>query len=188
MKYLEARFSFAKTPDFVKDLLVACLAELGFESFVENDDATIVAYIQSQLFDELKLKDFISDFDFKDKIAKGFTALAENDGPYLVHCTEGKDRTGFVCMLLEALCGATYEELVDDYMITYANYYRITKSSDPEKYDVIVSNLLVPMIEAIAGDGVDITKADLASCAEAFLINAGMSADQIGALRAKLQK
>jgi protein tyrosine/serine phosphatase len=31
---------------------------------------------------------------------------------YVVHCIEGKDRTGYVCALLEGLCGATYEEIV----------------------------------------------------------------------------
>ena len=29
----------------------------------------------------------------------------------------------YVCALLEGLCGATYEEIVADYLITYYNYY-----------------------------------------------------------------
>ena len=49
--------------------------------------------------------------DFRAKLVNGFTEMAEHEGPYLVHCTEGKDRTGFVCMLLEALSGASYEEI-----------------------------------------------------------------------------
>jgi len=51
--------------------------------------------------------------------------MASADGPYLVHCLEGKDRTGFVCIVLEALMSATYQEIVDDYMLTYNNYYHI---------------------------------------------------------------
>ncbi|MCR4898530.1 MAG: tyrosine-protein phosphatase, partial [Acholeplasmatales bacterium] len=54
--------------------------------------------------------------EFTTKIAQGFKAFAKNEGPYLIHCVEGKDRTGFVCMVIEALCGATYQEIVDDYM------------------------------------------------------------------------
>ena len=35
--------------------------------------------------------------------------MASHEGPYLIHCTEGKDRTGFVSALLECLIGAGAE-------------------------------------------------------------------------------
>ena len=123
---------------------------------------------------------------FKAKLLKGLEAMAASSGPYLVHCTEGKDRTGFVCMLLEALCGATYQEIVDDYMITYQNYYRITKESDPDRYDVIVREVLEPMMKLVVGKDVDLKTADYAALSAAYLANAGMSAQQIEALRAGL--
>ena len=44
--------------------------------------------------------------------------------------------------LLEGLCGATYEEIVDDYLVTYDNYYHKT----PEK-DSDVCNALVQAFE-----------------------------------------
>ena len=129
---------------------------------------------------------FASD-EFKQKIVKGLTAMAAADGPYLVHCTEGKDRTGFVCMLLEALAGATYAEIVDDYMITYDNYYKINPSDDKERYDVIVDKVLDPMIRSMAGDpGPDLKTADLSACAVTFLTEAGMDAEQIETLRHRL--
>ena len=125
--------------------------------------------------------------EFRGKIAAGFTALLEQDGPYLIHCTEGKDRTGFVCMLLEALCGASYEEIVADYMITYDNYYQITEESDKAKYDVIVGDVLDPMIRSMAGDEtINLRSADLSGYARSFLLNAGMSGDAVDALIAKL--
>ena len=65
--------------------------------------------------------------EFRSKVARGFAQMAEMEGPYLVHCTEGKDRTGFVCMLIEMLAGTSYQDMVDDYMITYDNYYKITE-------------------------------------------------------------
>ena len=110
--------------------------------------------------------------------------LSEQAGPYLVHCTEGKDRTGFVCMVLEALCGATYEEIVQDYMITYANYYGIRPVSDAMRYDTIVHTVLDPMIRSMIGDdAADLSTADLAAAAEAFLKSGGMNDAQITALR-----
>ena len=124
---------------------------------------------------------------FAQKIVRGLTAMAEHEGPYLVHCTEGKDRTGFVCMLLEALCGATYEEIVNDYMITYDNYYKINPTADNARYTVIVKNVLDPMIRSMLGaETADLTAADLADGAAKFLLNAGMPQETIDALTARL--
>ncbi len=127
--------------------------------------------------------------DFKDKVREGLTKMAEQEGPYLVHCTEGKDRTGFMCMLIEALAGASYRELVDDYMITYDNYYEITEQSDKAKYDTILNRNLVAMIRYIvADDSVDITSADLSVYARSFLLSLGMTDAEIDALLVKLVK
>ena len=126
--------------------------------------------------------------EFRAKVANGFAAMAEKDGPYLIHCTEGKDRTGFVCMLIEALAGAKYQEIIDDYMITYDNYYKINKEKDPQRYKTIMEKNIVGMIRSIVGDDkVDITKADLSGYARSYLISGGMSDAQIDRLLEKLR-
>ena len=72
-------------------------------------------------------------------------------------------------------------------MITYANYYGITKQSDPDLYDVIVKNVLDPMICCVIGeDNVDPAAADLSACAERYLEDAGMCRETITALKAAL--
>ena len=125
--------------------------------------------------------------DFKMKICEGLRAMSAQEGPYLVHCTEGKDRTGFMCMLLEALAGASYRELVDDYMLTYDNYYQITERSDKAKYDTILDRNLVAMIRYIVNDdSVDITTADLSVYARTFLLSIGMTDAEIDALLDRL--
>ncbi|MBR5409070.1 MAG: tyrosine-protein phosphatase [Clostridia bacterium] len=125
--------------------------------------------------------------DFRKKVADGLIEMIGHEGPYLVHCTEGKDRTGFVCMLLEALCGAGYDEIAEDYMITYDNYYGITKDRDEARYTVILENVLDPMIRSVLGDEkADLRTADLAGAAETLLKNAGMTDAQIATLREKL--
>ncbi|MBQ4244726.1 MAG: tyrosine-protein phosphatase [Clostridia bacterium] len=173
-------------------------AETEFILNLSDNEEKIEKYMAAEDFDspyfeELYLSGSVkpialnmnySSQEFKEKIASGLTAMAEHEGPYLVHCTEGKDRTGFVCMLLEALTGASYEEIENDYMLTYDNYYGI-KAGD-ERYDVIVENVLVPMIESMAGEGVDIKTADLSACAERFLLDAGMSAETIAKLKANI--
>ena len=37
--------------------------------------------------------------DYAQRLAPGFTFLSGQEPPYLVHCTEGKDRAGFASML-----------------------------------------------------------------------------------------
>lgn len=125
--------------------------------------------------------------DFKAKVCEGLKAMSAQEGPYLVHCTEGKDRTGFICMLLEALAGASYRELVDDYMLTYDNYYQITERSDKAKYDTILDRNLVAMIRYIVNDdSVDVTTADLSVYARKFLLSIGMADAEIDALLDRL--
>ncbi len=63
--------------------------------------------------------------DFKAKLGRAVKFMIENEPPYLIHCNEGKDRCGFVSMLLEALAGAGVDELRRDYMVTMLNFYKI---------------------------------------------------------------
>ena len=79
------------------------------------------------------------DPNFAAVVSRALLEMTEMEGPYLIHCQEGKDRTGFVCSLILALAGATREEIRDDYMVTYANYYGITKEKTPEKYEAVLT-------------------------------------------------
>jgi protein-tyrosine phosphatase len=50
------------------------------------------------------------------EICQIFTVLSKpTTYPVLVHCTQGKDRTGLVCMLVSLLCGASEAECRADY-------------------------------------------------------------------------
>ena len=46
------------------------------------------------------------------------TRLAREDGPQLVHCTTGKDRTGWAAALLLAVAGVPDEVVLEDYLLT----------------------------------------------------------------------
>ena len=76
---------------------------------------------------------------FAAAVSRALLEMSGKEGPYLIHCMEGKDRTGFVCSLILALAGADREEIREDYMVTYANYYGITKEKTPEKYDAVLT-------------------------------------------------
>lgn len=125
--------------------------------------------------------------DFGSKLAEGLRFLSKNDGPYLLHCTEGKDRAGFASAVLECLMGAGYDEVVADYMTTYENYYNIEKGS--EQYNSIAqSNIITSLTTVVCGleKGTDISKVDLAKATENYLEKTGMTADEIKDLKSKL--
>ena len=127
--------------------------------------------------------DFLSEATLSG-IADGMRFIINNDGPYLIHCNEGKDRAGFVSALLECLMGATLDEVIDDYMETYYNYYGVEEGS--EKYDAIVNNNLIKVLGTTFKVD-DVYKADLAAEAEAFLMeDAGLTAEEVATLKEKL--
>lgn len=127
--------------------------------------------------------DFDSD-DFREKLAKGLKFFAENKGPYLVHCTEGKDRAGVTAALLECLMGASYDEVVSDYMVSYYNYYGITP--DDERYDKIAAKNIESTLKQMYGTD-DLKNADLAAEAEEYCKEIGLTDDEIASLRTNLR-
>lgn len=128
-------------------------------------------------------------------------ALEHNPTKILVHCTEGKDRTGFVCLALEGLCGASYEEMKNDYMVTYDNYYGLTEASNKRAYDNIVAlefndmvNYLLTFEPSLVakGDGTydltSVTPENYATAIRNFFAKAGMTEENIQALTNLLKK
>jgi protein tyrosine/serine phosphatase len=122
--------------------------------------------------------------DFKAGLAQGMRSIISGEAPYLIHCNEGKDRAGFVSAVLECLMGATADEVVDDYMETFFNYYGVEKGT--EKYNAVVNSNIIPTLKTIFGVA-DIYTADLAAEAEAYLIeNLGLSVEEVAELKVKL--
>lgn len=122
---------------------------------------------------------------YRNSVASGLKQmLASGATRVYIHCMEGKDRTGFVCMLIEALCGATYDEMLADYMITYKNYYRVTPDITPEKYNAIAELYFNSFVEFLHGtsDINELKAADYSEDATKYLRDGGMSDGEIGEL------
>ncbi|MGL5434510.1 MAG: tyrosine-protein phosphatase [Lachnospiraceae bacterium] len=129
--------------------------------------------------------DFNAD-DFRAKLATGLNFMADQDGPYLVHCNEGKDRAGFTIAVLQALMGANVDEIVEDYMETYENYYGVQRGTT--KYDKIAEGNIKESLRSICGleSGASLDGVDLSAATESYLTSIGMSQSQIQKLKTKL--
>jgi protein tyrosine/serine phosphatase len=53
-----------------------------------------------------------------DLFARYFAALTEAQGPVLIHCAAGKDRTGLLAALTHYLAGVSREDMIEDYLLT----------------------------------------------------------------------
>jgi protein-tyrosine phosphatase len=76
-------------------------------------------------FKDLDSQKFMNDFyhviafDHTAQIADVLTMISdEKNLPLLVHCTGGKDRTGFVSAILQILAGVSKEIVFEDYLLT----------------------------------------------------------------------
>ena len=122
--------------------------------------------------------DFTSDL-FAAGIVGALRFMIAHEGPYYLHCNEGKDRTGFIMILIESLMGASKEEAMRDYMQSYVDFYHVEKGS--YKYNVIAKANFEPMYKAIVGN------ASPVKGARAYLSVHDMIDDEIEALVQRLR-
>ena len=118
---------------------------------------------------------------FKTGLANGYRYIAssETEAPYYMHCTEGKDRCGIASAVLECFMGASYDEVVADYLVTYYNYYGIQPGT--EKAANIAKYGIVSALQTMFGVK-DLSKADLQAEALDYLLEIGLNAEEIVSL------
>ena len=85
------------------------------------------------------------------------------------------------------LLGATLDEIIDDYMLSFYNYYGIDKVNEPKRYQAVLDINLMEMLGHVTGGTVDeLGQIDLEVAATSYLITAGMTQENILTLKEKL--
>ena len=115
--------------------------------------------------------------------------MLANEGPYAFHCTEGKDRAGYFAMVLEALMGADLGEIVEDYMLSFENYYHVEYHSE-QWTRIAQSNIIKDLMKLTGAETEEaLAKADLVKAAETYLEKTiGLTAAEIQGLKDALSK
>ena len=122
---------------------------------------------------------------FTAKFHDALVFMAQHKGPYLVNGKEGKIRTGFVCAVLEALCGATIEEMDDDYMLSYENMYGLKKTST--QY-IAINKSISEIFKEISG-GKKVTNSNVQSLAETYVKKTvGLTTEELAKLKENLMQ
>lgn len=82
--------------------------------------------------------------------------------------------------------GAGVDEIVEDYMVTYENYYGVQRGTS--KYDKIAEGNIKESLRSICGmeSGASMDYVELAAAAESYLTSIGMDQLQIQKLKTKL--
>jgi len=78
MKYIEVKFICTPNNEIVNSILSATIAEIGFESFVEDELGT-TAYIQSDMFNMEKLDEILANFPIEAEIIYTFKSIEEQN-------------------------------------------------------------------------------------------------------------
>jgi protein-tyrosine phosphatase len=87
-----------------------------------------------------------------------FAHLLEDRAPLVIHCTAGKDRTGFACALILHALGVPDELIAEDYLLTNRFYRRDPSASSDLPDDVrqsigsVEASFLAAAFEVIDAD------------------------------------
>jgi protein-tyrosine phosphatase len=87
-----------------------------------------------------------------------FSHLLEDRAPLVIHCTAGKDRTGFACALILHALGVSDDVIAEDYLLTNRFYRRDPSASSdlPEEVKQVLASVqasfLAAAFEAIGTD------------------------------------
>jgi protein-tyrosine phosphatase len=87
-----------------------------------------------------------------------FAHLLEDRAPLVIHCTAGKDRTGFACALILHTLGVSEDVISEDYLLTNSFYRRDPNHSTdlPDEVRLVLGSVqesfLAAAFEAIDAD------------------------------------
>lgn len=88
-----------------------------FAVYATNDPAPTTVSAATRERQQLN-RQFVTDPKQRKRIGVLLRGIADARGAVIIHCTEGKDRTGWASALLQLIAGADEHEVMDDYLLS----------------------------------------------------------------------
>ena len=126
--------------------------------------------------------------EFGYELSRRLKTLLSRPGPFIVQCDSGKKRTGFACIILEALSNTSYYNIVKDYLESYQNNNGLDLEKNPETVAAIITQRINSHIKFIAESSLDIATSHLQDAAKKYLSKYGLSSSEISQLQSVLLK
>jgi protein-tyrosine phosphatase len=112
-----------------------------------------------------------------------FAHLLEDRAPLVIHCTAGKDRTGFACALILHTLGVSSDLIAEDYLLTN-QYYRRDPNNGSELPDD-VKNVLGTVQASFLGAAFEAIDADYGDLETYFRDGLGLGQTERASLEAR---
>ena len=125
---------------------------------------------------------FTSD-GFKNKFKDAIKFILRTEGPWLIHCHAGVDRTGFVSIVLESFMNAPLDKVINDYLKSFNSGFESDIFGNTENTDIQTA---MQVISAMSETQL-IDEHNLQQIAEIYLRQKiGITAEEAQLLRLKL--
>lgn len=121
---------------------------------------------------------------YRKQIVECMRFIIRKQGPYLVHCEVGRDRTGFVILLIESLMGASYTYMFKDYAQSYISRDGLTYEQARKKSIPLINEIMSRITGKPKNTGWG--KLNLSYYAELYLKKGGMSPAELNTLKRNL--
>ena len=112
-----------------------------------------------------------------------FAQILKDTAPLVIHCTAGKDRTGFACALVLHALGVPSEVISDDYLLTN-RFYRRDPNASPDLPDD-VRNAIGSVEASFLAAGFEAVRADYGGLEGYFRDGLGLGESERAELKAR---
>jgi len=112
-----------------------------------------------------------------------FAQILRDTAPLVIHCTAGKDRTGFACALVLHALGVSSEVISDDYLLTN-RFYRRDPNASPDLPDD-VRNAIGSVEASFLAAGFEAVRADYGGLESYFRDGLGLGEPERAELKAR---